>query len=72
MCRGRSTASRWSRDGKAVTLLTLSYESDLAAGFGPDSQAKCGSLKYGCELMINLNGPKPVVTDVKLAQSFAV
>ena len=53
-------------------MLTLSYESDLAAGFGPDSQAKCGSLKYGCELMINLNGPKPVVTDVKLAQSFAV
>ena len=57
-------------DGTAK--LTLGFESDLAAGFGPDSQAKCGSLKYGCELSIDLNGPKPVVTDAKLSQSFGI
>ncbi|MBQ7457297.1 MAG: hypothetical protein IJS54_06815 [Desulfovibrio sp.] len=49
---------------------TISAKHALMMGAGRDMISSYGSVSYQCVFQIDLNGDKPVITDVKLAQTF--
>ena len=55
-----------------TATVTFTYPCKLLTGAGPNEMSAFGTAQTECTINLDLNGNKPVVTDTKLAQSFAI
>ena len=60
-----------SEDGRSATM-SMTCESTIVSGVGPNPQAAIGEVKHGLVLTLDLSGEKPVVTNAKISQEFGI